>query len=170
MQSRIDILKDTAQISWRWLMHEWGQKVLSDMLQPPLLVAQQLHGACLPGKAAHTIFCICMLSRTHHVHSLQGAEEFRRAKRGREVASQPVPAAKRTRGIAFGSGAGDEDDAYGMTEDYVTAGTGKEGMSFEIASDDDDEPVPRYNIVACMQWRGMPISCAARQALMRRVR
>ena len=43
------------------------------------------------------------------------------------------------RGVAFGSGAGDEDDVYHMTDDYVMHGTGKEGLAFELASDEEEE-------------------------------
>lgn len=32
-----------------------------------------------------------------------------------------------------------QDDAYGITDDYVTHGTGREGMAFELASDEDEE-------------------------------
>ena len=48
---------------------------------------------------------------------LQGAEEFRAAKRARDGVGeklQPLPPAKRQRGVAFGSGVADEDDVYGM--------------------------------------------------------
>jgi len=48
---------------------------------------------------------------------LQGAEEFRDAKRARDGVGeklQPLPPAKRQRGVAFGSGVADEDDVYGM--------------------------------------------------------
>ena len=47
----------------------------------------------------------------------QGAEEFRVAKRARDGVGeklQPLPPAKRQRGVAFGSGVADEDDVYGM--------------------------------------------------------
>ena len=47
----------------------------------------------------------------------QGAEEFRDAKRVRDGVGeklQPLPPAKRQRGVAFGSGVADEDDVYGM--------------------------------------------------------
>ena len=43
--------------------------------------------------------------------------------------------------MAFGSGAGDEDDVYNMTDDYVMHGTGKEGLAFELASDEEDADV-----------------------------
>lgn len=77
--------------------------------------------------------CVC-------IWPCQDAEVFRAAKQGREdqQKSQQHPA-KRSRGVAFGSGAGDEDDVYGMTDDYATTGTGKEGVAFEIASDEDDD-------------------------------
>ena len=49
---------------------------------------------------------------------------FRKAKGATEPHSkQAVTGAKRTRGVAFGSGAADEDDSYGMMEDYVVEET-----------------------------------------------
>lgn len=53
----------------------------------------------------------------------QGAEEFRDAKRARDGVGeklQPLPPAKRQRGVAFGSGVADEDDVYGMVSGQVT--------------------------------------------------
>ena len=55
--------------------------------------------------------------RQHCSACRQGAEEFRDAKRARDGVGeklQPLPAAKRQRGVAFGSGVADEDDVYGM--------------------------------------------------------
>ena len=44
---------------------------------------------------------------------------------------QVMAGAKRTRGVAFGSGAADEDDSYGMMEDYVVEETDKrKGLLF----------------------------------------
>ena len=68
---------------------------------------------------------------------------------------------KRTRGVAFGTGAADEDDSYGMMEDYVsTEADPRKGMLFEIAGDSDEEDLPyvmgRYilphacKLVACI--------------------
>ena len=92
---------------------------------------------------------------THHipVHSkahadlsgVQDAEVFRKAKGALEPQSkQAVTGAKSTRGVAFGSGAADEDDSYGMMEDYVVEETDKRrGLLFEVAegSDEDDMPL-----------------------------
>ncbi|KAK9830452.1 hypothetical protein WJX72_011851 [[Myrmecia] bisecta] len=77
----------------------------------------------------------------------KGAEEFRAAKRMREEPVQnqgagPGGALKRSRGPAFGTGALEEDDTYGMMEDYVTAEAGAaQGMHFEIASDNEEDEV-----------------------------
>lgn len=50
---------------------------------------------------------------------------------------------KRSRGVAFGSGAADEDDTYGMMEDYVSAEADpRKGMLFEIAGDSDEDDLP----------------------------
>ena len=72
----------------------------------------------------------------------QGAEEFRAAKRGRDAPpeNKTRPGSKRTRGIAFGTGVLDEDDAYGMTQDYVMEAEPKAAFNFEIASDEEDAP------------------------------
>ncbi|KAL0047130.1 hypothetical protein WJX82_007461 [Trebouxia sp. C0006] len=73
------------------------------------------------------------------------AEVFRKAKGALEPQSkQAVTGAKSTRGVAFGSGAADEDDSYGMMEDYVVEETDKRrGLLFEVAegSDEDDMPL-----------------------------
>ena len=74
---------------------------------------------------------------------LQGAEDFRAAKRGRDQPDPRVPAAKRTRGVAFGTGVMDEDDVYGLTDDYVVDPESKDTLDFELHSDEDAEPVPR---------------------------
>lgn len=83
---------------------------------------------------AHAILC-----------GVQDAEVFRKAKGALEPQSkQAVTGAKRTRGVAFGSGAADEDDSYGMMEDYVVEETDKgRGLLFEVAegSDEDDMPL-----------------------------
>lgn len=39
--------------------------------------------------------------------------------------------------MAFGSGVMDEDDVYGMTDDYVTAPDAREGYDFDLQSDED---------------------------------
>ncbi|KDD76790.1 DUF1604 hypothetical protein [Helicosporidium sp. ATCC 50920] len=116
----------------------------------------------------------------HAQKSLQviGAEEFRRAKaldRARALAASD----RRTgRGIAFGTGALDEDDAEGILEDYVTqdaedayeeaapawapaqrkapvlrkAGLGdflsKHGYHFELQEEEEAEPAPRLGAPA----------------------
>ncbi len=84
--------------------------------------------------------------KAHTVLSgVQDAEVFRKAKGASEPQSkQAVTGAKRTRGVAFGSGAADEDDSYGMMEDYVVEETDKRrGLLFEVAegSDEDDMPL-----------------------------
>ena len=74
----------------------------------------------------------------------QDAEVFRRAKSGQQgQAKPPAPGTKRTRGVAFGSGAADEDDSYGMMEDYVADdGDRRKGLLFEIAEGSDKEDLP----------------------------
>lgn len=45
--------------------------------------------------------------------------------------------------MAFGSGAADEDDSYGMMEDYVADdGDKRKGLLYEIADGSDDEDLP----------------------------
>ncbi|PSC68980.1 TATA-box binding -interacting TOUGH isoform B [Micractinium conductrix] len=69
-----------------------------------------------------------LLAPKTDVHGLgfdpfKGAEDFRALKeaaRGKAAPKAPEPAAKRRRGIAFGQGVLDEDDAFGTLEDYVT--------------------------------------------------
>ncbi|KAL3162454.1 hypothetical protein ABBQ32_010121 [Trebouxia sp. C0010 RCD-2024] len=72
------------------------------------------------------------------------AEVFRRAKGGQGAPGKPPAAGtKRTRGVAFGSGAADEDDSYGMMEDYVADdGDKRKGLLYEIADGSDDEDLP----------------------------
>lgn len=74
----------------------------------------------------------------------QDAEVFRRAKGSHEPQGKPTAAGtKRTRGVAFGSGAADEDDSYGMMEDYVADDADKrKGLLFEIAEGSDEEDLP----------------------------
>ena len=68
---------------------------------------------------------------------------FRTAKGAAAVPSKPATGVKRSRGVAFGSGAGDEDDSYDMLEDYVTSEADpRKGMLFEIAGDSDEEDLP----------------------------
>lgn len=50
----------------------------------------------------------------------QGAEEFRHAKQRGEQSSHRSVRGRRTRGVAFGTGVLDEDDALGTMEDYVS--------------------------------------------------
>lgn len=75
---------------------------------------------------------------------LQDAEVFRRATGSQEAQGRPSAAGtKRTRGVAFGSGAADEDDSYGMMEDYVADdGDRRKGLLFEIAEGSDEEDAP----------------------------
>jgi len=49
-----------------------------------------------------------------------GAEEFRRMKRGESKSDNLYLDKRRSRGVAFGTGVLDEDDAIGMLEDYVS--------------------------------------------------
>jgi hypothetical protein len=84
---------------------------------------------------------------------VQNAEEFRGAKRERDSSkgdnSEGLRTAKRARGVAFGSGVLDEDDVYGIEDDYVTAdGSHREDVNFEIASDEepDDIVTARYGM------------------------
>lgn len=74
----------------------------------------------------------------------KNAEVFRKAKGALEPQSkQAVTGAKRTHGVAFGSGAADEDDSYGMMEDYVVEETDKRrGLLFEVAEGSDEEDMP----------------------------
>ena len=76
-----------------------------------------------------------------YIAFLQDAEVFRTAKAPQSKAS--VAGVKRTRGVAFGTGAADEDDTYGMMEDYVNSEADpRKGMLFEIAGDSDEEDLP----------------------------
>lgn len=75
------------------------------------------------------------------------AEVFRRARGASELQGKTTSAAaagaKRTRGVAFGSGAADEDDSYGMMEDYAVEDSDKrKGLLFEIAEGSDEEQMP----------------------------
>lgn len=69
---------------------------------------------------------------------------FRRAKGGQHPEGKPAAAGtKRSRGVAFGSGAADEDDSYGMMEDYVADdGERRKGLLFEVAEGSDEEDLP----------------------------
>lgn len=80
----------------------------------------------------------------------KGAEEFRAAKRKRggfedeEAVGAGAPgaaaaAARRGRGVAFGAGVLDEDDSYGIMDDYVDGPGGRKGMAFEIMDVEDDD-------------------------------
>lgn len=75
---------------------------------------------------------------------LQDAEVFRTVKSSSAPDNRATAAGvKRTRGVAFGTGAADEDDSYGMMEDYVsTEADPRKGMLFEIAGDSDEEDLP----------------------------
>lgn len=76
--------------------------------------------------------------------ALQDAEVFRQVKGGQQPQGKPTAAGiKRTCGVAFGSGAADEDDSYGMMEDYVADdGDKRKGLLFEIAEGSDEEDMP----------------------------
>ena len=66
----------------------------------------------------------------------------------------PATGVKRTRGVAFGSGAADEDDSYGMMEDYITTEADPlKGMLFEIAGDSDEEDLPY--VMGRYAWLGI---------------
>ena len=70
----------------------------------------------------------------------QGAEDFRTAKRQRDEKPSTARPAKQGRGVAFGSGVMDEDDVYGMTDDYVTHAGAKENYDFDLHSDEEGGP------------------------------
>ncbi len=76
--------------------------------------------------------------------ALQDAEVFRKAQESQEPQGKAgITGAKRTRGVAFGTGAADEDDSYGMMEDYAVDDSDKrKGMLFEIADGSDEEDMP----------------------------
>ena len=105
----------------------------------------------------------------------QDAEVFRRAKGASEpqckTASAVAAGAKRTRGVAFGSGAADEDDSYGMMEDYAVDNSDKrKGLLFEIAdgSDEDDMPVVMGRLGGpspTVQCSFVPFTCLKSYAL-----
>ena len=77
--------------------------------------------------------------------SSQGAAEFAKAKRDRESSRADVEGlrpAKRPRSVAFGTGALDEDDSYGITDDYVSnveRPSIASGLHFEVAGSDDED-------------------------------
>lgn len=81
------------------------------------------------------------------MHGSQNAAEFRSLKREREEAlgvrpdaAEEVRKGKRSRGTAFGTGVLDEDDAYGIMDNYVTVEEDvREKHHFEIAMDGDDD-------------------------------
>lgn len=91
---------------------------------------------------------------------LQDAEVFRSAKGSSVAQSQPTASGvKRTRGVAFGSGAADEDDTYGMMEDYISSEADpRKGMLFEIAGDSDEEDLP-YVMGRCVPCFPCSIIC-----------
>ena len=74
-----------------------------------------------------------------NVHGLgfdpfRGSRAFERRKRGH---APPQPAAKRSRGIAFGVGVLEETDTFGEVGDYVE--TGHDGMNYYDVSDHSDD-------------------------------
>ena len=69
---------------------------------------------------------------------MQGAEDFRSAKRQRDDKPSKQPVGKRSRGVAFGSGVMDEDDVYGMTDDYVMDHDSRQGYNYDLQSDEED--------------------------------
>ena len=81
------------------------------------------------------------------LHGLDGlgqdAEDFRAAKSakasvpGKPHFSGQMPGNKRAHGVAFGSGVLDEDDTYGMMDDYVTTADNRSEFAFEEAAEDE---------------------------------
>ena len=74
---------------------------------------------------SQTFYSTVLLSHIALHSPTQGATEFAAAKRARlqagRAASGAAPSARRKHhGIAFGTGVMDEDDSYGIMEDYVT--------------------------------------------------
>lgn len=88
-------------------------------------------------------------STCHVASATQGAAEFREArKRAREGdSSQQQGPRRKQRGVAFGTGALDEDDTMGMMADYVdysddirrAGGRSKGEFHFEVASEGEEE-------------------------------
>ena len=76
--------------------------------------------------------------------ALQGAEDFRQAKRQKTGAARPEEAAgKKKRGIAFGTGALEDTDTFGYMDDYTSNDRHNlSSFSFEVASDEEDTDLP----------------------------
>jgi len=73
---------------------------------------------------------------------VQGADDFRSAKRQREGGEAgKQPGGKRGRGVAFGTGIMDEDDVYGLTDDYVVEAEARDAYHFDLPSDNEDDIV-----------------------------
>lgn len=83
-------------------------------------------------------------------HWLQGAEDFRSAKRKQESKPNKTPASKRTRGVAFGTGIMDEDDVFGMTDDYVVEPDARQSYDFDLQSEEEDGS-PARSETTCQQ-------------------
>ncbi|KAK9833838.1 hypothetical protein WJX74_007401 [Apatococcus lobatus] len=76
----------------------------------------------------------------------KAAAEFAKAKRDREASRMDVEGlrpAKRPRSVAFGTGALDEDDSYGITDNYVSTverpSIASGLLHFEVAGSDDED-------------------------------
>lgn len=82
--------------------------------------------------------CDCQFQKLTLRNALQGAEDFRAAKKQRVEKPSTTKPAKRGPGVAFGTGVMDEDDVYGMTDDYIIEPDAKEGYDFDLQSDDED--------------------------------
>ncbi len=83
---------------------------------------------------------------------LQGAEDFRQAKRQKTEDTKPKEApGKNRRGIAFGTGALEDTDTFGYMDDYTSNDRHNlASFSYEVASDEEDTDLPgRYGSAAC---------------------
>lgn len=110
------------------------------------LLAYMSASACSYGMFSNSAIAqIGTSTLTRALPGNQGAEEFRMAKRGRDEEAPgkgQARGAKRARGVAFGSGVADEDDAFGITEDYAGRDGAPQGYTFELASDEEDDAAP----------------------------
>ena len=131
------------------------------------VVAATQHGCCMP-VSDHSFTCTTNAQFSHCVLAhqcapcrprqtvlcsfVQDAEEFRTARQHRGPPGGPQrqagPASqhqqqqhKRTRGTAFGVGALDEDDSYGVMDDYVVdTDTDRKGAHhFELREEGEDD-------------------------------
>ncbi len=83
---------------------------------------------------------------------LQGAEDFRQAKRQKTGTTKPEEApGKKKRGIAFGTGALEDTDTFGYMDDYTSNDRHNlASFSYEVASDEEDTDLPgRYGSAVC---------------------